>query len=145
MTEPTPFFHDRAAEIVAAYGGDTARWPDAERATALAVIASDTALTAALAEARGLDVDLTNWARRPVPFGDARTAAAVAMRPARFVMRWAAGGSIAASLAAAIVLLTPSQITPSTAVPRTAAVTTLSDETAFEQVFTPTPDEEHLL
>ncbi len=145
MTEPTPFFHDRAAEIIAAYGGDTARWPDAERATALAVIASDPALTAALAEARGLDVDLASWARRPVPFGDARAAAAVAMRPARFVMRWAAGGSIAASLAAAIVLLTPAQITPSTAVPRTAAVTTLSDETAFEQVFTPTPDEEHLL
>ncbi len=49
MTEPIPFFHDRAAEIIAAYGGDTSRWPDAERATALAVIAGDPALTAALA------------------------------------------------------------------------------------------------
>ena len=32
MTEP---FHTRAAEIIAAYGADPARWPDAERATAL--------------------------------------------------------------------------------------------------------------
>ncbi len=144
MTEPISFFHDRAAEIIAAYGGDTARWPDAERAPALAGIAGDPVLTAALAEARGLDVDLTSWARRPVRSGDARAAAAVAMRQPRSFMRWAAGGSIAASLAAAIVLLTPAEITPSTAVPR-ATVTSLSDETAFAQVFTPTPDEEHLL
>lgn len=145
MTEPTAFFHDRAAEIIAAYGGDSSRWPDAERATALAVIAADPTLSAALAEARGLDIDLTNWARRPVPPGDARTAAATAMRQPRLIMRWAAGGSIAASLAAAIVLLMPAQIAPSTAVPRTASAATISDETAFAQVFTPTPDEEHIL
>ena len=28
MSQP---FHTRAAEIIAAYGGDPARWPDAER------------------------------------------------------------------------------------------------------------------
>nr|WP_295663161.1 hypothetical protein [Polymorphobacter sp.] len=144
MTEPTGYFHDRAAEIIAAYGGDTARWPDAERATALAVIAGNPALKAALTEARKLDVDLTSWACRPVRNGDARMAAAAAMRQPRSFMRWAAGGSIAASLAAAIVLLTPTEITPSTAAPRV-TVATLSDEAAFEQVFTLTPDEEHLL
>jgi hypothetical protein len=142
MTEPIAFFHDRAAEIIAAYGGDAARWPDAERATALAVVAGDPALTAALAAARQLDGDMADWARRPVRGGDPLAAAAVAMRRPRIFMRWAAGGSIAASLAAAIVLLTPARMAPT---PRVVAVAPVSDDTAFAQVFTPTPDEEQVL
>lgn len=144
MNEPA-FFHDRAAEIVAAYGGDTARWPDAERATALSVIAADPVLVAALAEARVIDVDVADWARQPVRGGDALAAATIAMRQPRTFMRWAAGGSIAASLAAAIVLMTPGRIAPSPATNGAVTVASISDETAFAQVFSPTPDEERVL
>ncbi len=145
MSEATPFFRDRAAEIIAAYGGNPARWPDAERATALAVIAADPGLATALAEARTLDGDLADWARRPVRVGDTHAVAAVAMRRPAFA-RWATGGSIAASVAAAILLLTPARMTPSVA-PQSVAVAavSVSDEAAFAHVFTPTPDEENIL
>lgn len=143
MTEPTPF-HARAAEIIAAYGANPARWPDAERTMALGVIAEHPALKAALAEAQVLDRDLAGWARRPVRIGDARAAAAIAMQRPRNFMRWAAGGSIAASLAAALVLLAPARMAPSTAVPGV-VVASVTDEAAFAHVFTPTPDEEHVL
>ena len=133
-------FDDRAAEIIAAYGGDPARWPDAERAAALAAVAADPALAGVFAAARALDDDLTGWARRPVRGGDAVSAAAVAMRRPPTVLRWAAGGGIAASLAVAVVLFTPAQ----TPIP-VAALDAIPDETAFAQVFTPTPDEESVL
>jgi hypothetical protein len=143
MTESS-FFHGRAADIIAAYGGDTARWPDAERATALTVIAADPALAAALLEARSLDRDLGAWARRPVRSGDPRGAASLAMRGTRYIRRWAAGGSIAASVAAAIILLAPGRGSLPVS-NSTAAIAPISDETAFAQVFTPTPDEERML
>ncbi|MBV8970912.1 MAG: hypothetical protein JO290_01335, partial [Sphingomonadaceae bacterium] len=74
------FFHERAAEIIAAYGGDPARWPDGERATALAVIAASPDLRAQHAAAVALDADLAAWARVPVTGGDAAAAAARALR-----------------------------------------------------------------
>jgi hypothetical protein len=146
MSEP---FHTRAAEIIAAYGADAARWPDAERATALHVVAASPVLTAALAEARRLDADLTAWAQAPLDVTSraAADAAAVALRRPRPFLRWAMGTGLAASLAAGLVLLTPAQrLTPSTA-PQvaTAAPTTAADATAFAQVFTPTPDEDQTL
>lgn len=148
MTEP---FHTRAAEIIAAYGADPARWPEAERTTALDVIAASPVLTAALAEARVLDGDLTAWAQAPVAPGDAAVAAAAAARIAlhrpRPFVRWAMGTGLAASLAAGLVLLAPAQrLTPSTAPQVAAAVpSTAADATAFAQVFTPTPDEDQTL
>lgn len=142
MTEPTRFFYDRTAEIIAAYGADPARWPDAERVTALGVVAHDATLTAALTEARELDGDLARWATRRIAPGDAAAMAAFAMRRPRSFVGWAAGGSIAASVAAALVLLTPTHRSAPAAVPAMVAV---SDETAFAQVFTPTPDEERIL
>ena len=143
MTDTTDFLHDRAAEIIAAYGSDTARWPDVERATAVTVIAADPALTAALVAARGLDHDLAAWASRPVLAGSPLADAAVAMRRPGSVMRWAAGGSVAASVAAALVLLNPTRVAAPSVAP--VVLAHVPDETAFAQVFTPTPDEERIL
>ena len=139
----TEAFHTRAAEIIAAYGADPARWPDAERATALHVIAASPVLTAALAEAHGLDADLVRWAQAPLAVAPhaAADAARIAQRRPRPVVRWAMGTGLAASLAAGLVLLTPAH--RPAAAPHRAAV--VSDGTAFAQVFTPTPDEEDVL
>ncbi len=144
----TEAFHTRAAEIIAAYGADPARWPDAERATALHVIAASPVLTAAQDAARTLDADLVRWAQAPlaggIPANAAATAAAAAMRRPRPFLRWAAGTGIAASLAAGLVLFAPAhRLAPSTA-PAAVAVP-VDDATAFAQVFTPTPDEEQSL
>ena len=141
-------FHTRAAEIIAAYGAEPARWPDAERATALHVIAADPALSAALVEARTLDAELTAWAQAPVAAGDVAAAAAVALHRVQPRRRWVMGGwalgtGLAASLAAGLVLLTPAHH-PATA-PVAATAPSTADATAFAQVFTPTPDEEQAL
>ncbi len=147
MSEP---FHTRAAEIIAAYGADPARWPDAERTTALHVVAASPVLSAALAEARVLDADLTAWAQAPLVGVGARAAgnaAAAALRRPRPVLRWAMGTGLAASLAAGLLLFGPAhRLAPSTApVTVAAAPATNDDATAFAQVFTPTPDEEQSL
>lgn len=144
MTEPTAKICERAIEIIAAYGADSARWPDAERAMVLELVAADPILTAALGAARELDADIVGWARRPERGGDPIAAAAIAMRRPRNIMRWAASGSIAASLAVAIVLLTPARMPPPS-IPTAVALVAVSDEAAFAQVFTPTPDEERVL
>lgn len=143
MSEP---FHTRAAEIIAAYGADPARWPDAERATALHVVAASPALTAALAAARALDADLAAWAQAPLTVGaDAAAGAArtVLRRPRPFA-RWAMGTGLAASLAAGLLLLAPTHRLAPARAPVTVAATT-DDASAFAQVFTPTPDEEQVL
>lgn len=141
MTEPASFFSDRTAEIIAAYGADSARWPDAERATALGVIALDPDLAAALGEARALDADLAAWARRPVARGDATAMAAMAMRRPRSFIGWAAGTGLAASIAAGIVLLMPGHAP----IPGPARAVATDDATAFAQVFAATPQEEEAL
>ena len=143
-------FHTRAAEIIAAYGADPARWPDGERATALHVIAADPALSAALAEARALDEDLTGWAQAPVGGGDAAAAAAAAARALprpRQYLRWAGGTGLAAAAAAVLVLFAPAKPLAPSVLPVAVAAgpATAADATAFAQVFTPTPDEEQAL
>ncbi len=135
-----PFFHDRAAEILAAYGADPARWPDGERATAQAVIAASPELRAAQDAARALDADLAAWAQAPVAGGDAAAAARRALPAPRPYLRWALGTGLAASLAAGLVLLTPAHPPPPAKTP-----VVVDDATAFAQVFTPTPDEEQSL
>ncbi len=136
-----PFFHDRAAEIIAAYGGDPARWPDGERATAQAVIAASPELRAAYAAAQALDADLAAWARMPVAAGDAAAAARKALPHARPYLRWALGTGLAASLAAGLVLLSPAH----GPVQSRTKLVVVDDATAFAQVFTPLPDEEQSL
>ena len=139
-TNDQALFDERAAEIIAAYGADPARWPDGERATALAVIASSADLRAAQAAARGLDADLQRWAQAPVPAGDVAAAARQVLRRPRPLLRWALGTGLAASLAAGLVALAPAghhgKVAPA------AAVRSSDDATAFAQLFTPTPDEE---
>jgi hypothetical protein len=138
MTDP--FFHTRAAEIIAAYGGDPARWPDAERVTALAVIAADPELVAAQSRAAILDADFVIWAQTPVAPGNATAAAQIAMRRPRPFLRWAAGTGIAAALVAGLFVVNPVR----TPVPHPQIAAAL-DEPTFAQVFTPTPDEEQVL
>lgn len=135
------FFSERAAEIVAAYGSDATRWPDGERATALAVVAGDPELVAARDAAAELDRIFADWARAPVAAGDSVAVASAAMRhrPAP-VYRWLAGGGIAAALALVMVVVPPPA--PPVATPHDVAPT-VSDEQAFAGVFTPTPDEEN--
>lgn len=142
------FFHDRAAEIISAYGADTARWPDHERATALAVIADDRALTLALRDAVRLDGLLLDWAGAPVVRGNVEAAAASAMRahPAARFWRWAAGSGIAATLAVGIIVINPATRSTGALSPATTtAAAAVSDEQAFSLLFSPTPDEESVI
>lgn len=151
----------RAQEIIAAYGGDATRWPEAERESALILIAGDAALGADLEAAMRLDRELSAWAMAPVASGDVAATsaadAALASLPSR--RRWlpgvALGGSIAASLLAAVMILPSSteeapsastQIataTPSAALIQTAQVE--QDVQLWGTVFTLTPEEESLI
>lgn len=139
-------FHDRAAEILAAYGGDPARWPDDERAMVVAALAASPELSAARMAAVALDGDLAAWAHAPVVPGDMvrATQAVLATSTARPrpYLRWAMGTGLAASLAATLVVLTPARTPPITP---TTPVAMADDAAAFAEVFTPTPDEEQIL
>ena len=132
----------RAAEIIAAYGGDPARWPAGERAAALQLTLDDRALGRARIEAGALDGMMAEWARRDVVGGNAgvataRALAAPVQRPMRSVLRWAVGSGIAAALAVGVVLSNPA------AAPQRLAksATTVSDEQAYAMVFTPTDED----
>ena len=136
---------ERAAEIIAAYGGDPARWPADERAAVLQLVDNDTALARARSSALVFDTELTSWARSEIDHADAGAAAArvlAAHQPvrqaARPVWRWTIGTGIAAALAVGITLTNPF------AAPghRPGAHSAASDAAAFAMVFTPTPDEE---
>lgn len=149
----------RAQEIIAAYGADVARWPADEREAAQAMIAGDPSLRAALAAAAALDADLGIWAMAPVRADDvaasAAADAALARMPAprRWLPAAAVGGSIAASLLAAVLWLpstgndvAPTQIaeaTPVAAPVQTAQVA--QDVQLWGTVFTLTPEEESLI
>lgn len=149
----------RAQEIIAAYGADVARWPAAERETAQTMVARDPALRAELAAAAALDADLTIWAMAPVRTDDiaASAAADVALTrlpaPRRWLPAAAVGGSIAASLLAAVLWLpstggdvAPTQVavaTPVAAPVQTAQVA--QDVQLWGTVFTLTPEEESLI
>jgi hypothetical protein len=149
----------RTEEIIAAYGADAARWPADERAAAQALVAADPALEAQLAAAAALDRELAIWARTQVATGDvAATAAADAalasLPPRRGWFPTAVlGGSIAASLLAAVILLPsgagdgavpPTQVAQGTTTPvQTAQVE--QDVQLWGTVFTLTPEEESLI
>jgi hypothetical protein len=150
---------DRALEIIAVHGGDAARWPAIEAAALLALANSDAMVAAALADARGLDGLLADWAAAAVPAGIDLAAItrlpveAPALAPAR---RWWAGGLVAAAIAAGIAFLAP--VTPA-ADPMVETVSTQtavqlatvagdtfgSDADVFATVFTPTVDEDALI
>lgn len=140
----TPF------ELIESYGADTARWPADERDAALAAIAADPALQAALGRAAALDEMLAEWAARPVLAADADAVAARILRP-RPVARWprfaGAGGLIAAAVAAVIYVAPMSTAPVATPVIAAAADTGVSaqDASDFASVFTPTPEEESLI
>lgn len=154
---------DRALEIIAVHGGDAARWPAIEAAALLALADSDAMVAAALADARGLDGLLADWAAAAVPAGIdlaaitslpvEAPALAPVFAPAR---RWWAGGFVAAAIAAGIAFLAP--VTPAadpmvetvstqTAVPLATADGGAfgSDADVFATVFTPTVDEDALI
>ncbi len=141
MTEP---LHTRAAEIIAAYGANPVRWPDAERTTVLAVIAASPDLCVAQAAAATLDADLFAWAISPVAPGDAAAAAARATRRSPPYLRWAGGTGLAAAVTAGFIVFAPAHRAPPVTTIATATATT-DTTTAFAQVFTPTPDEEQVL
>lgn len=152
----------RVLEIIAAYGADATRWPQDERAAAEALLVEDPALRGELAAAAALDAELDAWAKAPVMSDDVMAtatadAALAAAPPAR---RWwpgvAVGGSIAASLFAAVLMLpTPSsepsappatqvaQATVPAAPVQTAQVE--QDVQLWGTVFTLTPEEESLI
>jgi len=99
---------ERFAALLDAYGADRGRWPEVERATALALLAEDARARALLAEARALDEALdASPAPQVSPALRARVlAAAPTPRQARrwalaaWARMWAPGaGLVAAGLA----------------------------------------------
>ncbi|OYU15725.1 MAG: hypothetical protein CFE37_04100 [Alphaproteobacteria bacterium PA4] len=150
----TPFTIEQALAIIAAHGGDAARWPDDARPGVLA-LAGDPAVAAALADARALDALLADWAGADAPLPALDVAAITALpqqRAPRRLPLWLGGGAIAAALAAVLVLAMPeaappeSQIAQSTATTAPSAAVTGNDaDVVFATVFTPTQDEEDLI
>jgi hypothetical protein len=152
----------RAQEIIAAYGADVARWPAAERVAAQRLVAGDPALQAEVDVAGALDAELAIWARSPVAAADVdATAAADAAlarvpSPRRWLPAAVLGGSVAASLLAAIVILPSAPGDPRSSAPPQIAAATPADapvQTAqvaqdvqlWGAVFTLTPEEESLI
>ena len=155
----------RVIEIIEAYGGSPAAWPEDERAAAERLAMSDSALIAMMNDARSVDRLLRDWACELVPTTDAEADAAAqralaeAYRsgaPRRWWKRAAFGGAIAASLAIGAVLLSRPDAVPGPA-PVTPAVQVALGELPGEDaqaahdmlvwgnVFTPTPEEEMVL
>ena len=156
----------RVIEIIEAYGGSPAAWPEDERAAEERLAMSDSALIAMMNDARSVDRLLRDWACELVPASDADADAAAdralaeAYRsgaPRRWWMRAAFGGAIAASLAIGAVLLSRPDAVPGpapVAQPKVqVALGDLSGEDAqaahdmlvWGNVFTPTPEEEMVL
>lgn len=131
----------RVREILGSYGADEGKWPAGERSAALAAVRGDAALRRERAAAAALDTMLGEWATRDlVSSSDAGAAAARVLAPPRHWLRWAAGGSIAAALGAMLLIAGPvGRTATGPAVVATAAIT---EEGAFQSVFTATPDEE---
>ena len=138
---------ERAGEIIAAYGADVRRWPDGERAAALACVAGDPGLRADLAAAAVLDADLADWARRDAGVLDGVAPVRVAAPRYR---AWLGGGLAAAAVAASLVWLAPlpgGASAPAAVVARPVAAVAAAADGAdgFAYVFTPTQDEESLI
>lgn len=104
----------RFETLAEAYGGDVARWPEADREAAATVMAAEPAWAETiLARAGDLDAALATYASPPVPAGLAdRIAAAAPLVPARPAPpRWMAwllpvgmGAGLAAACAAGVVM-----------------------------------------
>ena len=75
---------ERLTELIAAYGADPARWPEAERDAALALIEESAIARGALAEARALDALLAQDPAPPTLSFDAATLARRVTSEARF-------------------------------------------------------------
>lgn len=144
---------ERAAEIIAAYGGDPARWPAQERAAALQLVEADAELNQARRDALSLDNDILDWSQDWTLTQSASDDAAAAAtrvlqarpvaRPERPAWRLAVGTGMAAAIAAAIVLTSPFTAPVHTRSAQSAAYRgPASDAAAFAMVFTPTPDED---
>jgi hypothetical protein len=157
---------ERALDIIAAYGGDSRRWPADEREAVTLLAISDPAVAAALAEARQLDALLGNWAGDVAPRAPFEAAAlipapAVVAAPARQSRAgWWVGGAIAAALTGLIVQapwtanapLPPpvevaandiANVSPAPSAAGESEV--LADDEVFAAVFTPTADEDQLI
>ena len=136
----------RAAEILASYGANPARWPTWERGACAALIAADPALQAEQARAAVLDDALAAWARAPVATGrDDAIGRALARAGASAGRAWGyVGGAVAASVAAALYWSSahPPVRNPQPAIAYDQA---RADSALFQTVFTPTPDEEDVL
>lgn len=144
---------ERAAEIIAAYGGDPARWPMQEREAALQLVEADAQLREARRAALRLDDDLLGWSQdwtapQSAPAEAATAAARVlrarpVVRPERPAWRWAVGTGMAAALAAGIALTSSFTAPVHTRIAHSATYRgPASDAAAFAMVFTPTPDED---
>lgn len=89
---------DRFADLVAAYGARPDRWPEKERAAALALADGNPACAALLDQERALDAMLDRH-RVPVPHG-AMVGALLATAPrARLLRGWRAAVGLAATAA----------------------------------------------
>jgi len=99
--------HDRVLALIAAYGGDPARWPEAEREAAVALMSGDPALAHAAEDARTLDLTLDTLA---TPHPDPALRVALKEIPERgiglmdLITGWVGVWRPAAGLAAAAVL-----------------------------------------
>ena len=121
---------ERFADLAEIYGGDVARWPEAERETARALLAVEpVGLEAVLADAARLDrlLDLA-----PAQFADAALLGrliAAAPQPASAARRWLAGAGAAlglgvAALAGVAVGVTIGQPSPTESYPAQSVIAT---------------------
>ena len=92
--------------LLAAYGADARRWPDAERAQALRLLAMSPAAHARRAEAMRLDAALHAWRLGPPPADlQARIAAAAPLaRLFRPRVLWASAAGLAAACLLGVML-----------------------------------------
>ncbi len=90
---------ERFEQLIEAYGGESARWPQAERAPALRYLAATPAAHRARAEARPLDRMLDAWAPDGPSAGlrERVAASAPAVRAVRPRDLWISGVGLAAA------------------------------------------------
>ncbi len=142
---------NRAAEILAAFGADPSRWPDAERADCLALVDRLPSLGYEHRMEAALDAGLIAWAREPlvVHDGDAQRAVTRALAalpvPVRVKPLAWMGGALAASLAVGLAFVTFRPTTPAQVAAPIQITQAQADSAQFRAVFTPTPDEEDVL
>lgn len=148
MTDPVT----TARHWLLTYGADRMRWPQPGRAEVEAAIADSADLTALRAEMAALDAALADWAH--TSSGDPAAVARIVEHaeqlaaPARASYSlpfWLAGGAVAASIAAALML---ARTDPAPVAPAPPAATIAGDDSgaeAFRLLFTPTIDEDMLI